>query len=363
MSKSSESRTVGRSQQEMSGSSVDPRPSTPRPNVRPSDCPTIRWFSPNRFCDLVIPGLRAAGYEITTDGDNPADLAVAMDDDCAVAAFEFSRRHRCRLLLYLWDLPPWRLGSGQPDVVFEWRNRVRRVPRIVGGYRERPGFYSRLRYIARRADCVWAPSRLTVCDLARRFGVMAAEVPYCFDSDRFQFVDWEPRVPPRILVVSRLTGHKNQAAVIRAASRLTPRPVVHLIGQGPDGATLAGIAREHGVCLELASERQNDVAVAEAYRRATVVVAPSRFEGFGLTAMEAVATGIPAVASDIPPHRQHLGDAVTYFALEDDLSLIAAIRTALERGPVDPRALERLTIAAAVDRFLERIPGLLSEGR
>jgi glycosyltransferase involved in cell wall biosynthesis len=319
----------------------------------------LRWFAPNRFCGLVVPALRAAGYTIVTEGDAPAALAVSMDNQCVVDAYEFARRHRCPALLYVWDLPPWQLGAGRPDLIFEWRGRVRRVSRFVGRHPERPGFFSRMRYVTRRATAVWAPSRLTVDDLARRFGVRGEVVPYCFDSDRFAPIEWRPRTPLRILTVSRLVRSKNQMAVLRAAARMSPRPIVHLIGRGEEEASLRRMAAELGVRLELAFEPQSDEAVRAAYEAATVVVAPSRFEGFGLTAMEAIASGVPAVASDIPPHREHLGSSVTYFRLDDDPSLVAAIQTALERGPANPKAVDDLRVEAAAGRFLERLPALL----
>lgn len=319
---------------------------------------SLRWFGPNPFCHLVVPGLRAAGFVIATDGEKPADLAVAMDGQCAVAAFEWARRHRCPFLVYLWDLPPWRLGMGRPDLVFEWRGRVRRVPRIVGGYPERPGYYSRIRFAARHADWVWAPSTLTVSELASRFGVIAELVPFCFDSARFGLGARRSVLGTSLLSISRLVPHKNQEAVIRAAAGMMPRPAVHLIGQGPEAAALERLAADLEVKLELATEWQSDDAMAVAYQEATVVVAPSRFEGFGLTPMEAVASGVPTVASDIGPHREHLGSAVHYFRLEDDASLGAAIQAALDQGPADPARVAHLTIEAAVARFAAGLRGL-----
>ena len=320
---------------------------------------SIRWFAPNRYCGLVVPALREAGWSIATQGDDSADLVVAMDGQSAVLGFEFARRHRCRLLLYLWDLPPWRLGGGRPDVVFEWRGRIRRVPRILGGFRERAGYYSRISFAARRADWVWAPSIATVTDLAGRFGVEARPVAYCYDSARFRPVGRQPETPQRLLSISRLVPHKNHDAVIRAASRMEPTPIVHLIGQGPEAPALVRLAAELGVALELQTEWQTDEAVDAAYRRATVVVAPSRFEGFGLTPIEGVATGVPTVASDIPPHREHLGNTVHYFNLEDEFSLVSAIRIAIEVGPVDPAGVAHLTIARAAARFATQLAELV----
>ncbi len=231
----------------------------------------LRWFAPNRYCTLVVQALRARGFGIEVDGDQPAALAVAMDGQRAVAAREYARRHHCPLLLYLWDLPPWRLGTGRPDAVFEWRHRIRRVPRIIGGYHERSGYYSRLRFVARRADHVWAPSTATATDLAARFGVAAEVVPFCFDSERFRPGPWSPSVPPRLLVVSRLVPHKNQAAVLRATTRLTPKASVRFIGQGTEADSLARLARDLGVTLRIDTDWPDDAEVSRAYREATVV--------------------------------------------------------------------------------------------
>lgn len=321
----------------------------------------IRWFAPNRFCELVLEPLRDRGFVIAAEGDRPARLAVVMDGQSAVEGMEYARRHRCPLILYVWDLPPWRLGGGYSDFVFALGSRIYRIPRPLGGYPERSGFYSRLRWVARRATAVWAPSTLTAEDLRARFGVHAEVVPFCYDSNRFQ-----PLVRPappvfKLLSISRLVRHKNHIAIVRAAAQMTPRPAVHLIGQGPERETLRYTAAELGVNLQVDSEWQTEEAIAAAYRAASVVVAPSRFEGFGLTPMEAVAQGIPTVASDIAPHRQHLRDAVTYFDRDDDEMLVRAIETALYRPPVDPNALAHLTVAAATERFERRLRIMLDQ--
>ena len=53
-------------------------------------------------------------------------------------------------------------------------------------------------------------------------------------------------------------------------------------------------------------------AVADLYRRAAVAVFPSIYEGFDLPPLEAMALGCPVIASDIPVHREVLGDAPVY---------------------------------------------------
>ena len=117
----------------------------------------VRWFAPNRFCTLVVPRLQERGLNIALDGDRPARLAIAMDAQVAGAAYRYATRHRCALIHYLWDLPPWRLGAGRPDWVWLVRGRYVRLPRPLGGYAERRGYYSRLHYVAARARELWVP--------------------------------------------------------------------------------------------------------------------------------------------------------------------------------------------------------------
>lgn len=335
----------------------------------------LRWFAPNRYCTLPVPLLRAAGLTMSLEGEEPARLVVAADGQCAVAAYEYSRRHRCPLLLYLWDLPPWRLEGGKPDTVFELGGRIRRIPRLLGRYPERAGYYSRIRFVAERATQVCCPSENTVRDVQARFGVSAERVPFCYDSDRFRAGSGErsglSEDLPIVLSISRLVPHKNHAVILRAVARLDPRPTIRFIGQGPEAAGLRRSARELGVALDLTDSWASDEEIVSAYRSASVVVAPSHFEGFGLTPMEGLAMGVPVIVSDIPLHREYVNGAVRFFPPDDDVALAAGIGAALTEPPVQPPSnhpssrrplvLEALTIEACASRFLPRLERLLGQ--
>ena len=320
----------------------------------------IRWFAPNAYTGLLAPALRRLGLSVATDGDAPARLAFAMSGLRAEAAWRFARTHGSRLLLYLWDLPPARTGRGRADPVWWVAGRFVRVPRLVGGYGGRRGYYSRLSYIARRADAVWVPSGMTRDTVLERFGVPALRVPYCYDSGRFAPAPaGTPKdAPPTLLTVSRLVPYKNQAAVLRAAAALG-RPVqVRLIGRGPEQRRLEALAARLGVSCRVETD-VDDPAVVRAYHRAAVAVCPSAFEGFGLTPIEAVASGVPVVASDIPPHREHLTGGSRLVPPGDVPALAAAIGEALEDTPADPSLVRHLTIEAAAERFVSCLRGLL----
>ena len=324
----------------------------------------VRWFAPNRYCALPVPLLRQGGLRIALEGDQPARLALAADGQCAVASFEYSIRHRVPLILYVWDLPPWWLGNGRPDYVFVAGGRIRRVPRPLGRYPERAGFLSRTGFVARRSREVWTPSRLTLEDVRSRFGVHPERVPFCYDSDRFPAASTASGPPtgpvPILLSISRLVPPKNQQILVRAASRL-PTPVrVHLIGQGPEAGPLRRLATQLGVSLTI-DEGATDADVLAAYRAASMVVCPSRFEGLGLTPLEALAMGRPVLASDIPSHREFLGDRVRFFDPDDEVGLAEGLQATLERSGAHPRPSEttELTIEACAERFRKRLESLL----
>jgi glycosyltransferase involved in cell wall biosynthesis len=318
----------------------------------------IRWFAPNRFTTLVASELRADGLSIATEGSDRARLVVSMSGTTALDAWRFARRHGCPMVLYLWDLPPKATGAGTFDPVFAVGRHLVRIPRLTGGFGRRRGHYSRLRYIAARAHEIWVPSQ-TSRDLVRsRFGLEPRQVPYCYDSERFHRQAVAKDLPPTLLTVGRLQAHKNHAATLRVASQLPIEVQVRLIGRGPELQRLQQLARSLSVRCRMDTE-VDDAGVADAYRRARVAVCPSRFEGFGLTPIEAVASGTPVAASDILPHREFVGTAARLFPLDDDRTMVETVAHALDDEPPNAEAVADLTVGAAAGRFLTFLQPLL----
>jgi glycosyltransferase involved in cell wall biosynthesis len=318
----------------------------------------IRWFAPNGYTGLLATELQTRGLSIALEGSDPARLALSMSATTALSAWQYARRSGCPLVLYVWDLPPQATGSGSYDPVWSIGGTLVRIPRLIGGFGRRPGYYSRLRYIASQAQEVWVPSSMTADLLRKRFGLTPRRVPYCFDSRRFTPLPQLKDSPPTLLTVGRFKAHKNQAATLRAASRLGSDVQVRLIGRGPDHATLKRAARSLGVNCRIDTQ-VDDVGVADAYRRASVAVCPSRFEGFGLAPVEAIASGTPAVASDIPPHREFIGTSARTFPIDDEDALVKQVAGALNDRPPDPAAVRELTIPVAADRFLSCLHPIL----
>lgn len=322
----------------------------------------IRWFGRNDYEHLIVPDLCRLGLDVAVDGDDHAALAVGMNHDLAPAVWRYAQRHRVPFVSYVWDLPPWRLGDGQHDPVLPIAGgRLLTLPRLSGPrYATRRGYYSRLRFVASRARAVWTPSASSAIDVSRHFGRVPAVVQYCYNSALFtakcRRLFRTAANDLRLLSVSRLVPPKNHEAVIRAAARLGAR--VEVIGRGPSQASIEALARRLGVPLRVRAGLPGPDVVA-AYQQASVVVCPSRYEGLGLTGIEAAICGTPVVASDIAPHREFLGDAPHYFALDDDDSLVAAIEAARTSGPPPTAHFATLTIGAAAQRFYDEMSALL----
>jgi glycosyltransferase involved in cell wall biosynthesis len=185
---------------------------------------------------------------------------------------------------------------------------------------------------ARRADHVLTVSERTKRDVVELYGVPPEKVTVTPNA-----VD--PAFTPGgthgayLLFVGAIQRRKDPLAALAAA---------HAVGLP---LVVAGPEKEPDVARELragGAELRGYVTkdeLAHLYRGASALVLPSRFEGFGLPAVEAMACGTPVVASPEPALREVAGDAAVY---ADDGDFAAAVRRALEdRDRLVAAGLER----------------------
>jgi glycosyltransferase involved in cell wall biosynthesis len=108
---------------------------------------------------------------------------------------------------------------------------------------------------------------------------------------------------------ARFDPVKRLDLVLRAAARVADRELrVALIGGGADERRLRGLAASLGLGARAVFPGEI-VDAARLFRAFDVYAAPSAKEGMPLAVLEAMALGVPVVASDIAAHREVLGRA------------------------------------------------------
>ena len=108
---------------------------------------------------------------------------------------------------------------------------------------------------------------------------------------------------------ARLDEVKRLDVLLKAAAAVrTPGLVIAIVGAGAEDRGLRALASSLGLDgrVKFAGEIPG---AARFFRAFDVYAAPSRKEGMPLGVLEAMALGVPVVASDIPAHREVLGDA------------------------------------------------------
>jgi len=191
-----------------------------------------------------------------------------------------------------------------------------------------------LRRFAERLD-----ARVAVSHAARRFvsRYLAEEyhvIPNGVDPNRFH-----PRVAPlelptpgrpTLLFVGRFVPRKGLPVLLGALPRIAAEvPDVRLlvVGGGPLEAWYRSLARRTGCEVRFLGELSRS-DIPRAYRAADVFVAPSTgSESFGIVHLEAMASGVPIVASDIEGYREILdpGREALLFPNRDEAELAKAV--------------------------------------
>lgn len=102
-----------------------------------------------------------------------------------------------------------------------------------------------------------------------------------------------------VLMVGAFRSEKNHAMLVQAFARLPTNYVLVLAGDGAERVPVEALAANLGVAARVRFLGAVP-GVERLYRLADVYVLPSRFEGFGISALEAAAAGVPVVHSDVP---------------------------------------------------------------
>jgi glycosyltransferase involved in cell wall biosynthesis len=184
-------------------------------------------------------------------------------------------------------------------------------------------------HAARRADAVITISTFAKQSIVDRLGI---------DPDRITVAplgvsasDFTPNLGPRepfLLYPARGWAHKNHGTLVEAVRLLRQDiPGLRLILTGGALDTLGALPEWVDVrgLVSLPELR-------ELYRTASCLVFPSLYEGFGLPAIEAMASGCPVAASGAGSLPEVCGDAAELFDAKDPAAIAAGTARALGRS-------------------------------
>ena len=149
---------------------------------------------------------------------------------------------------------------------------------------------------------------------------------------------------PRLLFVGRLAAQKNLALLLRALDGISDRFETTLVGTGELESDLKETARDlrlHNVVFYGVARASE---LVELYRNADVFVLPSVVEGMPLVLLEAMAMGLPVVATDVPGTRDLVTDNVTGLLVRPDNP--QALRSALLSIVSEGGKYQRMSLAA-----------------
>lgn len=146
----------------------------------------------------------------------------------------------------------------------------------------------------------------------------------------------------RFVAIGRFSArHKGFDILIEGFARFARQNsdwTLDIVGEGPEEAMLRGLIAKHQLEGRI-SIHPFTKEVQKHYAAASVYVLSSRWEGFGLVLLEAMAHGLPLIASSIPPVMELLGgkDNVLIFANED-IDSLACQMAQMAAMPVDELA-------------------------
>lgn len=150
-----------------------------------------------------------------------------------------------------------------------------------------------------------------------------------------------PEKVPLLLNVGRLAHEKNQAILLEALLYL-PETYLLLVGDGEQRSFLqnkiAELQLEQRVHL-LGELKSQDVLALISI--SNVFVFPSLYESFGMAVVEAMASGLPVVASNIPAMQEVLGDAGILVPSDSAEEIATAVRQILDSSELASRMSER----------------------
>lgn len=237
-----------------------------------------------------------------------------------------------------------------------WIASLRGLPVVVnyrGGEAER-FFASQFRFVQptlRRAQLVVVPSGF-LHEVFARYGVPTTVVPNIVNLEAFTPAPARPEIP-HVLVTRNLEAIYDVATALRAFALLASAiegARMTVAGSGPERSALERLAGELGIAPRVRfTGRLDNAELPSLYREATIALNPSRADNMPISLLEALASAVPIVSTDVGgvPHLVHNGVSALLVPPGDAAAMADALqKLARDRALGDRLAAEGLRLAA-----------------
>lgn len=291
----------------------------------------------------------------------PYDLALA------VRMHEVTISHELEILHCHYAIPHATSAWIAKEMLRQTRSDVRVVTTLHGTditiVGQDPSFKQITKFSIEKSDGLTAVSRYLQTETLTTFGCTACRIevipnfvdPEIYDRSRYtSILDEQLPSETRVLMhISNFRPVKRVRDVVRIFAKvLKDVPcVLVMVGDGPDRVDAEAEARELGVQDKVFFLGKID-AVAPLLAGADVFLIPSSSESFGLSALEALATGVPVVGSDVAGLPEVVREGETGFLRPvGDVDAMAAATIELLRDRARWQAMSTLAAADARERF------------
>lgn len=170
------------------------------------------------------------------------------------------------------------------------------------------GSYQRL-ILSCRWDRIIGISRISLIKIKDVIKKSKSEVIYCgVDQKLIDSINTK-KIPNRIVCVSRLVKYKRVEDLIKACAILSSKRIdfqLCIVGSGEEEMNLKLLSTSLGMNKKIKyfGFMKSHLKVLELIKSSSIFCLPSIVEGFGIAVLESLATGTPAVVSDLPIHRE-----------------------------------------------------------
>jgi len=134
-----------------------------------------------------------------------------------------------------------------------------------------------------------------------------------------------------ILFAGRLVPEKGAHYLVNAYQSIDTDQLLVIAGDSSMSDAYAEELREDAADGVVFTGYQYGPRLAALFKHASLFVLPSDLEGLPIVLLEALAYGVPVLASDIPPNAEVLGDRGTYFSAGDVADLTRTLGECIER--------------------------------